>query len=884
MAVTNTDTLSHTDWNGLFQKLEFKLDKLFSGCSFTFPMDKGFGQSVLPSIVGFNGFMGTIFYMVSGSVFFGSLTWPTYDAQALEAEMVIDRTRPVAEGNYVGQYKVAELIFEGISSFEMGYDPEKFRFFRVHNLSQNTFTLTLPQGTVTVPRFGVKSFRIHEGEIIQPWKYCWEMVAGDYWFWDFADASMRACFVAAPARILDWLYVLDFERLGGFEKTRPFGFRSNLPTAQTQGDYSSLFGNINTASTKMGELRYYKGALVYGGTQFQFNGFDSFVDDCDAVGIVATQSGFGFFLEGEGLIQQLSTNLLGAWSQDLPYMIPNEIEMDWSPVVTSDTGDRVLIDRPGPAKKATLLQTVQEFEDSVRDDGYTIESKGMDERGFYWVVKLSEDFDQGPETPIASGYDFDGSGWVYREEIRFKDAGFPTQYDSSLWIYPRRGVAKYGGPEPVVGVDGITAELPKGGEEQVRFLGPAEVVLEPNPILRGINDDLFQEYFLNNVPFFPATQRVSVPILKEHFNRIESAVDSIYGCLPLQLTDIYAVNPTGNSITGAPINLGSFDPKFYFSHPSGHHAYFVSSEGVPVRDESEWADQTTLRQANNAGKTASATYTLAAENTSPTSTALPDGRTRWTWETTYTIENLSFGTGEGFKTSIDFDFYDRQLDYLDARDLATVSESKGFPFLHYRTGTPVALEVLESEGLREIFSGGSGTETGEYTGTFPGFFLPSDSPRGITVDRRFLRHIPNREYFFLSRPQTFGAFFPYREVLQSQRVQDVVFSELKGGVTLLLISQNTHDSLLRYQGERFGLYAMEITKTSHFVDNSKAVAIRVPYSYLPNRANEHIPPLGTITNDSEKDFEISTVHPLFAGDAMEGRQVIVFKPDFYVPC
>ena len=142
------------------------------------------------------------------------------------------------------------------------------------------------------------------------------MLPGDYWFWDFADASMRACFVAAPARILDWLYVLDFDRLGGFEKTRPFGFRSNLTTGQIQSSYTQQYSSINQASTKMGELRYFKGSLVFNGTQFSFNGFDTIADDFDEGGIVASLTESGYLLEGIGEVQQLSTNLLGDWSRE----------------------------------------------------------------------------------------------------------------------------------------------------------------------------------------------------------------------------------------------------------------------------------------------------------------------------------------------------------------------------------------------------------------------------------------------------------------------------------------------------------------------------------------------------------------------------------------
>jgi len=163
------------------------------------------------------------------------------------------------------QYAVAELALEGLEEFTVPRGWDRYQCFRLHNLSPVEVTVTVEttdadgepgeDETITLPKFGCRSFRRTRGYYNADLNYFWRARARqDRRFYDargggVPEASAAANPIARINVIASWL-----DRLGA--QRDPWVDPPN-ETAR----YGDLFGDPGDSETKIHDLVVHRGAV-----------------------------------------------------------------------------------------------------------------------------------------------------------------------------------------------------------------------------------------------------------------------------------------------------------------------------------------------------------------------------------------------------------------------------------------------------------------------------------------------------------------------------------------------------------------------------------------------------------------------------------------------
>lgn len=237
-------------------------------------------------------------------------------------------------------YEVAEIVFEGHAEFTWDEEWTKYRFLRIHNLSDFSMTLHFGIHTYSIPAFGVKTIRWDLDDIVTTGDYLWPMMPGDPRLHMVNDNRMTANPVCNPLILLRWI---ENHKIDQFSTLHSPGFHIDGRLMAELIGYENLFGNQDFDTTLLGDLIHHRGKLIVmrkppGGewtpVEVEFRGYQSIVSDFAAVGINAAESGGVYTLspavEGWEIdLFAVGTNLLDkdgetVWAVTLPYTLENE--------------------------------------------------------------------------------------------------------------------------------------------------------------------------------------------------------------------------------------------------------------------------------------------------------------------------------------------------------------------------------------------------------------------------------------------------------------------------------------------------------------------------------------------------------------------------------
>lgn len=208
------------------------------------------------------------------------------------------------------RYAVAEIVLEGLSEFTIPRDWDRFSCFRIHNLSALEVEVTVEtyaedgsdgaDETITLDKFGCRSFRREAGYYNADWNYCWKARAGkDKRFYKpqgavVVELSAHANNFANPNIIKEWM-----EKLGALRD--PY-----VDPPNEYPRYSSIFGNPSSSSTKIHDLIVHDGACKSIGWDASNNPIEtagtvgnssSIVANLAALGITVSVVGDTYLLE-----------------------------------------------------------------------------------------------------------------------------------------------------------------------------------------------------------------------------------------------------------------------------------------------------------------------------------------------------------------------------------------------------------------------------------------------------------------------------------------------------------------------------------------------------------------------------------------------------------
>ena len=162
------------------------------------------------------------------------------------------------------RYAVAEIVLEAYDAFTVPREWDRYANFRLHNLSKFEVTVTVEtynadgtdgdDETITLPKFGCRSFRREPGYYDDSLNYMWVARAGiDKRFYEpsgawVLEASAHANNIANPNVIAEWLEILGAER------------DPNVAPPDEWSRYSALFGDPSEPTTLIHDLIAHKGA------------------------------------------------------------------------------------------------------------------------------------------------------------------------------------------------------------------------------------------------------------------------------------------------------------------------------------------------------------------------------------------------------------------------------------------------------------------------------------------------------------------------------------------------------------------------------------------------------------------------------------------------
>lgn len=237
-------------------------------------------------------------------------------------------------------YEVAEIVFEGHAEFTWDEEWTKYRFLRIHNLSDFSMTFNFGIHVYSIPAFGVKTIRWNLDGIVATGDYLWPMMPGDPRLHMVNDNRMTANPVCNPLILLRWI---ENHKIDQFSTLHSPGFHIGGRLMAELTGYENLFGNQDFDTTLLGDLIHHRGKLIVmrkppGGEwtagEVEFRGYQSIVSDFAAVGINAAESGGVYTLAPatagwEIDLFAVGTNLLDkngetVWAVTLPYTLENE--------------------------------------------------------------------------------------------------------------------------------------------------------------------------------------------------------------------------------------------------------------------------------------------------------------------------------------------------------------------------------------------------------------------------------------------------------------------------------------------------------------------------------------------------------------------------------
>lgn len=250
---------------------------------------------------------------------------------------------------------LAEIIIEGPTSVTIETAWNKYRCWRIHNLSQNACTVTIHGTAFVIPRWGCRTIRkLANGSFVNPYYYFVEFQAGDplfFWFWrsfmtnpyvdwgrfrdidtsnqqPTATNSMYANNIANPAVLHDYIDSLSRQSNG----LHACFIRDITVLCDNYSRYQSVYGDPSNSATLIGDLIHHKGSLlvvrIYNDidpatglnrvvtNELAFNGYSTIVADFAAQMIAVSIDGNGVYAlsstEPDSTIYLLtvSTNLL----------------------------------------------------------------------------------------------------------------------------------------------------------------------------------------------------------------------------------------------------------------------------------------------------------------------------------------------------------------------------------------------------------------------------------------------------------------------------------------------------------------------------------------------------------------------------------------------
>lgn len=926
MGLEPNSEVKASDWNErIFSVLDAKLQVLFSGCSpFYSAMINRFPAlpNKLFSVILFHSVGATLF--PSGFADPGS-NYSNIPADVLRDVLTYDEAVEYggnvnhSGGSMLGWVNVkyiqgaADLVFENVSSFDFDQTPNRFGLYRIHNISNAALTVSFPAGEVVVPARGIQAIRVTESAVtIEPYKYIWEMLPGDPIIWDVASPWHQANNALCPVRVLDWL---EYFRSQG---RMNFGFFFDGPSDDLRSLYTAYFGDQLSPSTKIGDLIHFKGVFTHKGTAYSFNGYDTIEDDLASEDIAVTYDANGWLIDGEGSATQVTTNLLGTASVDLPFRPQFEFELDFAPVHLQPDGDEFFFDRDYSTPIIVRTSdTLQAMYDRLSTEGYTVESKGLDENGFYWVCLKTIDYsdpvrddspDIGPIGPIEEAaewanqqvnrFEIESSGYKFRAIARFKDSGFPSSTDRRLWAYPRLPIANVGTKNPYHDRElGFVWDEMQDGAGQVRHLG-AITPTEIPPDGPGIDATLTAAIYRYAGPSHPLlTTYVAVPLMVEQFRRMENLVARASRCFPLQLSDIYGITQQDNAFSAVPAWLGEIVPTGFFASYLPNLSRWVDDFNIPPSDQTAWAEASQIvEDARKYEDLIISGIPVTTEYHTETyysfdvfreySNEVEDGGT-FTRDEDVSVVNTASGSRSRYEElPIDFDLYGQEITFYAASDILAQATQFGMPQLYARVGVPLATTYFDDDSATDAtYTRSPYTVSVEY-GSAPADWLDPDktTPLEAYYPKDAVRLVPSTSGFhFIS---TSGTRFATSTPLHTSRIEDEVFRRDEDGAPLIAISKNSPLESRRTEEGKIGTRCLEWEATPEWVNNSKVICHKINYQYKADRWNETPPWDDSLIDDliRQSNYLEATTSPMIFGDDMDGQQYAYVYLDFYVNC
>lgn len=248
-------------------------------------------------------------------------------------------------------YEVAELVFEGHAEYTWDAEWTKYRFLRVHNLSDYPMTFNIGIHSYSIAAFGVKTIRWNTDNTVSTGNYLWYLQNGDPRLHMVGDNRMTANTVCNPQIMLWWLayHTKNFSQAFTGGGVSPIyangaesgvGFTLNYHALPDVYGYTSIFGRPEQDTTLLGDLYHHAGDLVvmrkpsggeWSATTMRFNGYSSIVSDFAAVGVSAAEVDGVYTLSPAVAGDQIDlfavgTNLLDVgretvWAVSLPYTL-----------------------------------------------------------------------------------------------------------------------------------------------------------------------------------------------------------------------------------------------------------------------------------------------------------------------------------------------------------------------------------------------------------------------------------------------------------------------------------------------------------------------------------------------------------------------------------
>lgn len=194
-------------------------------------------------------------------------------------------------------YALAEIIIEGPTAITIRREWDKYKFFRFHNLTPATCTVTFDgDASFTIAPYGCKCYRRSGvgGIYTAGFNYFFPFAAGD-------PRTFRADFsphvannVANPSLLFDVVAQLQTTSLRAWWQVTP---QFDDATA----DYAALYGDPNNDATKLGDVLHHRGKVIVartsGGvttfTDVQFDGYSSIVSVFAAAGVTVSENAAG---------------------------------------------------------------------------------------------------------------------------------------------------------------------------------------------------------------------------------------------------------------------------------------------------------------------------------------------------------------------------------------------------------------------------------------------------------------------------------------------------------------------------------------------------------------------------------------------------------------